>query len=175
MRFPVAGTLMVEPTECEDLAELDRFCDAMIAIRAEIDRVEAGEWSAGGLAAARRAAHRRGALVGEWERAYSARGRGVPGRARPGQVLAAGRPRSTRRTATATWSAPARRRRHSPSEPMRDRPTARLSSTATRPSAAALGRRRRARRRRLAWAGAAGAPATDERHAVPDRLDHQDA
>jgi glycine dehydrogenase len=42
--FPVAGTLMVEPTESEDLAELDRFCDAMIAIRDEIRRVEAGEW-----------------------------------------------------------------------------------------------------------------------------------
>ena len=37
MSFPVAGTLMVEPTESEDLAELDRFCDAMIAIRREID------------------------------------------------------------------------------------------------------------------------------------------
>ncbi|ROT29543.1 aminomethyl-transferring glycine dehydrogenase [Micromonospora sp. HM5-17] len=44
MSFPVAGTLMVEPTESEDLAELDRFCDAMIAIRAEIDRVGSGEW-----------------------------------------------------------------------------------------------------------------------------------
>ena len=39
MSFPVAGTLMVEPTESESLAELDRFCDAMVAIRAEIDRV----------------------------------------------------------------------------------------------------------------------------------------
>ena len=38
MSFPVAGTLMVEPTESEDLAELDRFCDAMIAIRDEIER-----------------------------------------------------------------------------------------------------------------------------------------
>ncbi|MBM7084663.1 aminomethyl-transferring glycine dehydrogenase [Micromonospora humidisoli] len=47
MSFPVAGTLMVEPTESEDLAELDRFCDAMIAIRAEIDRVASGEWPAG--------------------------------------------------------------------------------------------------------------------------------
>ncbi len=46
MSFPVAGTLMVEPTESEDLAELDRFCDAMIAIRAEIDKVAAGEWDA---------------------------------------------------------------------------------------------------------------------------------
>ncbi len=46
MSFPVAGTLMVEPTESEDLAELDRFCDAMIAIRAEIEKVAAGEWDA---------------------------------------------------------------------------------------------------------------------------------
>ncbi|OHU97950.1 aminomethyl-transferring glycine dehydrogenase [Mycobacterium talmoniae] len=44
MSFPVAGTLMVEPTESESLAELDAFCDAMIAIRAEIDRVGSGEW-----------------------------------------------------------------------------------------------------------------------------------
>ncbi|MEU7618995.1 aminomethyl-transferring glycine dehydrogenase [Micromonospora rifamycinica] len=47
MSFPVAGTLMVEPTESEDLAELDRFCDAMIAIRAEIDTVASGGWPAG--------------------------------------------------------------------------------------------------------------------------------
>jgi len=46
MSFPVAGTLMIEPTESEDLTELDRFCDAMIAIRKEITRVENGEWSA---------------------------------------------------------------------------------------------------------------------------------
>ncbi|HIF9219809.1 TPA: aminomethyl-transferring glycine dehydrogenase [Photobacterium damselae] len=44
MSFPVAGTLMVEPTESEDLAELDRFCDAMIAIRHEIEQVENGTW-----------------------------------------------------------------------------------------------------------------------------------
>ncbi|MEH0985153.1 aminomethyl-transferring glycine dehydrogenase [Micromonospora sp. CPCC 205556] len=47
MSFPVAGTLMVEPTESEDLAELDRFCEAMIAIRAEIDEVASGRWPAG--------------------------------------------------------------------------------------------------------------------------------
>jgi glycine dehydrogenase len=46
MSFPVAGTLMVEPTESEDLAELDRFCDAMIAIRQEIARVASGELDA---------------------------------------------------------------------------------------------------------------------------------
>lgn len=45
MSFPVAGTLMIEPTESEDLAELDRFCDAMIAIRFEITKVEEGEWT----------------------------------------------------------------------------------------------------------------------------------
>ncbi len=44
LSFPVAGTLMVEPTESEPLAELDRFCDAMIAIRAEIAKVEQGSW-----------------------------------------------------------------------------------------------------------------------------------
>jgi glycine dehydrogenase len=44
LAFPVPGTLMVEPTESESLEELDRFCDAMIAIRGEADRVMAGEW-----------------------------------------------------------------------------------------------------------------------------------
>jgi glycine dehydrogenase len=46
MSFPVAGTLMVEPTESEDLGELDRFCDAMAAIRGEIAKVAGGEWTA---------------------------------------------------------------------------------------------------------------------------------
>jgi len=44
LSFPVAGTLMVEPTESESKAELDRFCDAMLAIRAEIAKVESGTW-----------------------------------------------------------------------------------------------------------------------------------
>ncbi|AMG00715.1 aminomethyl-transferring glycine dehydrogenase [Vibrio harveyi] len=44
MSFPVAGTLMVEPTESEDLEELDRFCDAMIAIREEMTKVKNGKW-----------------------------------------------------------------------------------------------------------------------------------
>lgn len=44
MSFPVAGTLMIEPTESEDRKELDRFCDAMIAIREEIAQVESGQW-----------------------------------------------------------------------------------------------------------------------------------
>jgi glycine dehydrogenase len=46
MSFPVAGTLMVEPTESEDLVELDRFVSAMIEIRQEIDKVTRGEWPA---------------------------------------------------------------------------------------------------------------------------------
>jgi glycine dehydrogenase len=45
MSFPVAGTLMVEPTESESLTEVDAFCEAMIAIRAEIDKVGSGAWS----------------------------------------------------------------------------------------------------------------------------------
>ena len=69
MSFPVSGTLMVEPTESEDLAELDRFCEAMIAIRSEIDRVAAGEWTAE-ASPLRGAPHTARALVGDWERAY---------------------------------------------------------------------------------------------------------
>ena len=92
MSFPVAGTLMVEPTESEDLAEIDRFCDAMIAIRAEIDRV-----GGGGVDAPRthRCATRRtprARLVDKWERPYDARARRLPHRAGPRQVLAARRP-----------------------------------------------------------------------------------
>jgi glycine dehydrogenase len=69
MSFPVAGTLMVEPTESEDLGELDRFCDAMIAIKGEIDRVAAGEWSAED-SPLRNAPHTSRALVEKWERPY---------------------------------------------------------------------------------------------------------
>ncbi|MEE3088678.1 MAG: aminomethyl-transferring glycine dehydrogenase, partial [Actinomycetota bacterium] len=46
MSFPVAGTLMIEPTESENVDEIDRFCDAMIAIKGEIDAVRTGEWPA---------------------------------------------------------------------------------------------------------------------------------
>ena len=46
MSFPVAGTLMIEPTESESIAEVDRFCDAMLAIAEEIGKVEAGVWPA---------------------------------------------------------------------------------------------------------------------------------
>ncbi len=70
MSFPVAGTLMVEPTESEDLGEIDRFCDAMIAIKAEVDRVDAGEWSPE-ESPLRHAPHTARALVGDWDRGYS--------------------------------------------------------------------------------------------------------
>ncbi|MFF7893430.1 aminomethyl-transferring glycine dehydrogenase [Streptomyces sp. NPDC007907] len=70
MSFPVAGTLMIEPTESEDLAELDRFCEAMIAIRAEIEKVGSGEWPAEDNPL-RGAPHTAGALAGAWEHAYS--------------------------------------------------------------------------------------------------------
>ena len=70
MSFPVAGTLMVEPTESEDLAELDRFCDAMLAIRAEIDRVAAGEWPADDNPLLN-APHTAACLTGEWSHPYS--------------------------------------------------------------------------------------------------------
>src|SRR5207342_287359 len=68
MSFPVAGTLMVEPTESEDLAEIDRFCEAMIAIRGEIDQVERGEWSVE-KSPLRGAPHTSRAIVGDWDRA----------------------------------------------------------------------------------------------------------
>ncbi|MER6689692.1 aminomethyl-transferring glycine dehydrogenase, partial [Streptomyces minutiscleroticus] len=69
MSFPVAGTLMIEPTESENLAELDRFCEAMIAIRAEIEKVGAGEWPADDNPL-RNAPHTAAALGGAWEHPY---------------------------------------------------------------------------------------------------------
>ncbi len=69
MSWPVAGTLMVEPTESETRAELDRFCDAMLSIREEIRAVETGgEREANPL---KRAPHTVEDLVGDWDRPYS--------------------------------------------------------------------------------------------------------
>jgi glycine dehydrogenase len=70
MSFPVAGTLMIEPTESEDLGELDRFCDALLAIRAEIDDVVAGVWSLE-ESPLRGAPHTAASLLGEWDKPYS--------------------------------------------------------------------------------------------------------
>jgi glycine dehydrogenase len=70
MSFPVAGTLMIEPTESEDLAELDRFCDTMIAIRGEVDKVASGAWSAEDNPLCN-APHTAAALGGDWAHAYT--------------------------------------------------------------------------------------------------------
>ncbi|AGC62287.1 glycine dehydrogenase GcvB [Mycobacterium liflandii 128FXT] len=71
MSFPVAGTLMVEPTESESLAEVDAFCDAMISIRAEIDRVGSGQWPVDDNPL-RGAPHTAQCLlVGEWDHPYT--------------------------------------------------------------------------------------------------------
>ncbi|MEK9663126.1 MAG: aminomethyl-transferring glycine dehydrogenase, partial [Candidatus Nanopelagicales bacterium] len=77
MSFPVAGTLMIEPTESESLAELDRFCDAMLAIRAEIDRVAAGEWPADDNPLSN-APHTAECLLDDWEHPYSRRQAAYP-------------------------------------------------------------------------------------------------
>jgi glycine dehydrogenase len=69
MSFPVAGTLMIEPTESESLAELDRFCAAMIAIRAEIDAISHGEVEIAD-SPLRHAPHTAVDLLGEWTRTY---------------------------------------------------------------------------------------------------------
>ena len=90
--FPVAGTLMVEPTESEPKDELDRFCDAMIAIRGEIQAVIDGQADREGQRAEERAAHRARPSDGRVDAPVLARAGGVsaavPARA---QVLAAGR------------------------------------------------------------------------------------
>ncbi|AKJ41221.1 aminomethyl-transferring glycine dehydrogenase [Pragia fontium] len=70
MSFPVAGTLMVEPTESESKAELDRFIEAMLAIRHEIRRVQAGEWPLDDNPLVN-APHIQGELVHQWEHPYS--------------------------------------------------------------------------------------------------------
>jgi glycine dehydrogenase len=67
--FPVAGTLMIEPTESESLAELDRFVTAMTSVRAEIQRVADGEWSIE-ESPLRHAPHTAVDLLGEWNRSY---------------------------------------------------------------------------------------------------------
>jgi glycine dehydrogenase len=79
MSFPVAGTLMVEPTESENLHELNRFCDAMIAIREEIARVERGEWTEGD-SPLRHAPHPAADVAtDDWARPYSRDEAAFPG------------------------------------------------------------------------------------------------
>ena len=83
MSFPVAGTLMVEPTESEDLAEIDRFVDAMIGIRDEIARVAAGEWPVEDNPL-RGAPHTAACFVEKWDRPYSRELAAYPTGAVPG-------------------------------------------------------------------------------------------
>ena len=110
--FPVAGTLMVEPTESEDLAELDRFCDAMIAIRAEIEEVAAGRWAVED-SPLRGAPHTAAALVVDVGAGLRPSRRRSSRRARRRPSTGRRWPGSTRPTETATSSAPAHRRRPS--------------------------------------------------------------
>ena len=93
MSFPVAGTLMIEPTESESKAELDRFCDAMIAIREEIAEIERGAAPREGNLL-KNAPHTAAALLAaEWAHPYPRERAAfpLPYVARR-QVLAAGRP-----------------------------------------------------------------------------------
>ena len=70
MSFPVAGTLMIEPTESEDLDEIERFINAMITIKAEADAVLAGEWPADDNPL-HNAPHTAASIAGEWNHPYS--------------------------------------------------------------------------------------------------------
>ena len=113
MSFPVAGHPHGRADGVGGPGEIDRFCDAMIAIKAEIDRVGAGEWTP---------EDRRCATPRTPRRRWSATGTGLLAGAsrssRPASTPTSTGRRSrgsTRRTATATWSARARRRRRSPS------------------------------------------------------------
>ncbi|MGH3446082.1 MAG: aminomethyl-transferring glycine dehydrogenase [Nocardioidaceae bacterium] len=82
MSFPVPGTFMVEPTESESLAELDRFCDAMIAIRAEIAAVEAGDTDLDASPLVH-APHTAATVTGPWDRAYERTAGAFPAGADP--------------------------------------------------------------------------------------------
>ena len=70
MSFPVAGTLMIEPTESETKEEMDRFIDAMLSIRQEIELVERGQWDAEDNPL-RQAPHSMADITGDWQRSYT--------------------------------------------------------------------------------------------------------
>jgi glycine dehydrogenase len=90
MSFPVAGTFMVEPTESENLEELDRFCDAMINIRAEIAKVESGEWPRDDNPLVN-APHTQGQVTAdEWRHPYSRRVGAFPAGLHAGPLYADG-------------------------------------------------------------------------------------
>ena len=108
MSWPVPETMMIEPTESESLAELDRFCDAMIAIRDEIRAIEQGQWPQDDNPL-KHAPHTADLLLGEWPRPTREQAAfplpALAQRQSTGRRWAG----STTSTATATWSAAARR------------------------------------------------------------------
>jgi glycine dehydrogenase len=92
MSFPVAGTFMIEPTESESIAEVDAFCDALISVRAEMDKVASGEWDATDNPL-KNAPHTAEMLVSdEWPHPYRRDEGGYPG-GHGTRSLAGGRPK----------------------------------------------------------------------------------
>jgi hypothetical protein len=96
LSFPVPNTLMVEPTESETLFEIDRFIDAMIAIREEIRQIESGEWPQDNNPLKNAPHTAASLLVREWAAPTAAKPPPTPWRAAPGQVLVARGPRGQR-------------------------------------------------------------------------------
>ncbi|MDN5563365.1 MULTISPECIES: aminomethyl-transferring glycine dehydrogenase [Luteococcus] len=90
MSFPVAGTLMVEPTESESKYELDRFCDAMLAIRREIAKVEAGEWEGQDNPLANAPHTLARVTADEWTHPYSRSEAGYPAGRHAGPIAGVG-------------------------------------------------------------------------------------
>ncbi|GAB2486337.1 aminomethyl-transferring glycine dehydrogenase [Luteococcus sediminum] len=91
MSFPVAGTLMVEPTESESKYELDRFCEAMIAIRGEIAKVESGEWPLEDNPLANAPHTLARVTADEWSHPYSRTEAGFPAGRHTGPLAGSGR------------------------------------------------------------------------------------
>ncbi len=110
MSFPVAGTLMIEPTESETLVELERFCRAMITIRGEVDQVGDGTWPLE-QSPLRHAPHTAEELIGEWSRPYPRELGAYPDPALRAAKYFPPVRGSTAPPATATWCARASRSR----------------------------------------------------------------
>jgi len=90
MSFPVAGTLMVEPTESEPLEEIDRFCQAMISIRDEIAKIETGEWSREDNPLVNAPHTQISVTADSWDHSYSRRIAAFPGGFHTGPLYARG-------------------------------------------------------------------------------------
>ena len=96
LSFPVADTLMVEPTESESKEELDRFCDAMISIHGELEKIRSGRWDRADNPL-KNAPHTALELAGDWKHAYSREEAAYPKPWLRAQVLAAGEAHRQRR------------------------------------------------------------------------------